>query len=160
MLRIIDARWMDHLQEMDYLKEGIGLRAMGQRDPLVEYKNEAYDMFAELVQAVNEDFLRTIMHIQVVVEPEPELAPLLRNVNYSAPTESSIFAGAVEAAAAAGCRRAVTGPDRRGSRGRREAARRSRSSRTRKTRGPTWAATIRARAAAARSTRSATEPNA
>jgi len=87
---------------MDYLKEGIGLRAMGQRDPIVEYKNEAYDMFAELVQAVNEDFLRTLMHIQFVVEPEPEPSPLLRNVNYSAPTESSIFAGAVEAAAAAG----------------------------------------------------------
>ena len=45
MLRVIDTRWMDHLQEMDYLKEGIGLRAMGQRDPLVEYKTEAYDMF-------------------------------------------------------------------------------------------------------------------
>ncbi len=102
MLRIIDARWMDHLQEMDYLKEGIGLRAMGQRDPIIEYKNEAYDMFAGLVQAVNEDFLRTLMHIQFVVEPEPELSPLLRNVNYSAPTESSIFAGALEAAAAAG----------------------------------------------------------
>ena len=80
MLRVIDTRWMDHLQEMDYLKEGIGLRAMGQRDPLVEYKNEAYDMFGGLVAAINEDFLRTIMHIQVVVEPEPEPAPSLRNV--------------------------------------------------------------------------------
>ncbi len=49
MLRVIDTRWMDHLLEMDYLKDGIGLRAMGQRDPLVEYKNEAYDMFAGLV---------------------------------------------------------------------------------------------------------------
>jgi len=102
MLRIIDARWMDHLQEMDYLKEGIGLRAMGQRDPAIEYKNEAYDMFAGLVQAVNEDFLRTLMHMQVVIEPEPEPMPALRNATYSAPTESSIFAGAVEAANAAG----------------------------------------------------------
>ncbi len=51
MLRVIDTRWMDHLLEMDYLREGIGLRAMGQRDPLVEYKTEAYDMFAALVQA-------------------------------------------------------------------------------------------------------------
>jgi len=106
MLRIIDARWMDHLQEMDYLKEGIGLRAMGQRDPITEYKNEAYDMFAGLVQAVNEDFLRTLMHIEVVIEPEPEPSPVLRNVNYSAPTESSIFASAAQAAAAAG----VSGP--------------------------------------------------
>ncbi len=105
MLRIIDARWMEHLQEMDYLKEGIGLRAMGQRDPKVEYKNEAYDMFAGMVQGVNEDFLRTVMHMQVVIE-EAEPAPALRNVNYSAPSESTIFAGAAEAAAAVG----VSGP--------------------------------------------------
>ena len=50
MLRVIDTRWMDHLQEMDYLKDGIGLRAMGQRDPLVEYKSEAFDMFGGLVR--------------------------------------------------------------------------------------------------------------
>ena len=68
MLRVIDTRWMDHLLEMDYLREGIGLRAMGQRDPLVEYKGEAYEMFSTLVQAINEDFLRTILHIEVVVE--------------------------------------------------------------------------------------------
>jgi len=102
MLRIIDARWMEHLQEMDYLKEGIGLRAMGQRDPKVEYKNEAYDMFAGMVEGVNEDFLRTIMHLQVVIEAEPEPAPVLRNVNYSAPSESTIFAGAAGAASAVG----------------------------------------------------------
>ena len=66
---------------------------MGQRDPITEYKNEAYDMFSGLVQSVDEDFLRTLMHIQVVVETEPEQTPLLRNVNYSAPSESSIFAG-------------------------------------------------------------------
>jgi len=100
MLRIIDTRWMDHLQEMDYLKEGIGLRAMGQRDPLVEYKNEAYDMFSGLVQSITEDFLRTIMHIQVVIEAEPEPAPTLRNVSYTSADESSIFAGAQAAAAA------------------------------------------------------------
>ena len=47
MLRIIDTRWMAHLQEMDYLKTGIGLRAFGQRDPLVEYKNEAYSAFQQ-----------------------------------------------------------------------------------------------------------------
>ncbi len=101
MLRIIDARWMEHLQEMDYLKEGIGLRAMGQRDPKVEYKNEAYDMFAGMVQGINEDFLRTVMHIQVIVE-EHEAASALRNVSYSAPSESTIFAGAAQAAAAVG----------------------------------------------------------
>jgi len=101
MLRVIDTRWMDHLQEMDYLKEGIGLRAMGQRDPIVEYKAEAYEMFSALVQQVNEDFLRTLMHIQVVVEPEPEPVASLTNVSYSAPSESSIFGSAAQVAAAA-----------------------------------------------------------
>ncbi|MGV8083157.1 MAG: preprotein translocase subunit SecA [Coriobacteriia bacterium] len=98
MLRVIDTRWMNHLQEMDYLKEGIGLRAMGQRDPLVEYKRDAYEMFAALVNQINEDFLRTVMHIQIVFEPVPETAPVLSAANYSAPTESSIFSGATAAA--------------------------------------------------------------
>jgi preprotein translocase subunit SecA len=98
MLRVIDTRWMDHLQEMDYLKEGIGLRAMGQRDPLVEYKAEAYEMFIGLVQAINEDFLRTVMHIEVVFEPEPETASAFAGASYSGPAEASIFAGAAAAA--------------------------------------------------------------
>ena len=101
MLRVIDTRWMDHLQEMDYLKDGIGLRAMGQRDPLVEYKTEAYEMFGGLVAAINEDFLRTLLHIEVVFEPEPQ-TPSLSAANYSAPSESSIFAGAAAAADAFG----------------------------------------------------------
>ncbi len=96
MLRVLDTRWMDHLLEMDYLKEGIGLRAMGQRDPIVEYKSEAYDMFANLVGSVKEDFLRTVMHIEVVREFEPE--PVVHDVSYTAPSEASIFAGAVQAA--------------------------------------------------------------
>ncbi len=99
MLRVIDTRWMNHLLEMDYLKEGIGLRAMGQRDPLVEYKAEAYEMFRALVGEINIDFLRTIMHIQVVREPVQE-TPLAGSVSYSAPSEQSIFAGAVQQAAA------------------------------------------------------------
>ncbi len=100
MLRIIDTRWMEHLLEMDYLKDGIGLRAMGQRDPLIEYKSEAYNMFGDLVGSINEDFLRTIMRIQVVREPAPE--PQIKDVSYTAPSESTIFKGAVDAAAHAG----------------------------------------------------------
>ncbi len=102
MLRVIDTRWMDHLQEMDYLKEGIGLRSVGQRDPLIEYKSEAYNMFTELVAGINEDFLRTVMHIQVVVEAEPEPVAALSRASYSAPSESSIFHGATAAADAFG----------------------------------------------------------
>ena len=60
MLRIIDTRWMAHLQEMDYLKTGIGLRAFGQRDPLVEYKNEAYNAFQNLTSSMYDDYLRTL----------------------------------------------------------------------------------------------------
>ncbi|NTW28684.1 MAG: preprotein translocase subunit SecA [Coriobacteriia bacterium] len=102
MLRVIDTRWMDNLQEMDYLKEGIGLRAMGQRDPLVEYKSEAFGMFGALVHSINEDFLRTVMHIEIVFEPAPEMPASLATASYSAPTESSIFAGAAAAADAFG----------------------------------------------------------
>ncbi|MHB1323701.1 MAG: preprotein translocase subunit SecA [Coriobacteriia bacterium] len=98
MLRVIDARWMNHLLEMDYLREGIGLRAIGQRDPLVEYKNEAYEMFKFLVAEVNRDFLRTIMHIQLLQEPAPAAAEVSR-VTYSAPTEATIFGGARQQAA-------------------------------------------------------------
>ena len=103
MLRVIDTRWMEHLLEMDYLKDGIGLRAMGQRDPLTEYKGEAFEMFRGLVVQINEDFLRTLMHIQVVRKPsEDEPAEDIKNVAYSAPSEQSIFKGAVQAADAAG----------------------------------------------------------
>ena len=101
MLRVIDTRWMDHLQEMDYLKEGIGLRSVGQRDPLVEYKTEAYEMFGALVGSINEDFLRTLMHMEIVFEPEPETVSLT-GANYSAPSESSIFGGATAAVDAFG----------------------------------------------------------
>ncbi|MBA4370943.1 MAG: preprotein translocase subunit SecA, partial [Coriobacteriaceae bacterium] len=94
MLRVIDARWMDHLLEMDYLREGIGLRAVGQRDPLVEYKQEAYEMFGSLVGVINEDFLRTIMHVELIRETAPR-APV-REVAYTAPSEDTIFAGAAK----------------------------------------------------------------
>ena len=61
MLRIIDTAWIGHLPEMDYLKSGIGLRAMGHRDPLVEYKQEAYQAFGEMTESIYEDFLRTLL---------------------------------------------------------------------------------------------------
>ncbi|MDO8915792.1 MAG: preprotein translocase subunit SecA [Coriobacteriia bacterium] len=97
MLNVIDRKWLDHLNELDYLREGIGLRAMGQRDPVVEYKNEAFDMFAAMVGGINEDFLRTIFHIAVVQEPVMQSAAA-REVSYTAPSESSIFTGAVATA--------------------------------------------------------------
>ncbi|MGN1361772.1 MAG: preprotein translocase subunit SecA [Eggerthellaceae bacterium] len=90
MLRIIDTRWMAHLSEMDYLKAGIHLRAYGQRDPLVEYKQEAYLAFQNLTGGMYEDFLRTLLRLQVAVTPaQPDDDPQpLRNVSYSNPEAS------------------------------------------------------------------------
>ena len=101
MLRVIDTRWMAYLQEMDYLKTGIGLRGFGQRDPLVEYKGEAYAAFAELVSTMYEDFLRTILRLEVVVKPAPqqaapadEIPDQLRGARYSGPAEADGARGA------------------------------------------------------------------
>ena len=108
MLRVIDTRWMAYLQEMDYLKTGIGLRGVGQRDPLVEYKSEAYAAFTELVNTMYEDFLRTILRIELVREPAPapdaDAEPEeLRGASYSGPREvDGDQGGARRAAAPAG----------------------------------------------------------
>jgi preprotein translocase subunit SecA len=81
MLRTIDIRWMDHLQAMDDLKEGIGLRAYGQNDPLVAYKIEAYQMFKEMRDGINEEVVRELAKIRVVVEEEVVQRPRIRNVS-------------------------------------------------------------------------------
>jgi preprotein translocase subunit SecA len=99
MLSIIDQRWREHLYEMDYLQEGINLRAMGQRDPLTEWQREGYDMFGQMIAAISDDFIRYVMHLDVVVENAPQ--PELRNVQYSAPEDPSGDAGGGMQAAAA-----------------------------------------------------------
>jgi preprotein translocase subunit SecA len=70
LLSVIDNRWREHLYEMDYLQEGIGLRAVGQRDPLVEYKREGFDMFLQMQETIKEDFARYIFHIEAVREDQ------------------------------------------------------------------------------------------
>jgi preprotein translocase subunit SecA len=70
MLQVIDSQWKDHLQGMDYLKEGIGLRGYGQRDPLIEYKKESYDMFQAMMDRIEEDSVRYLFLIQPVVQEE------------------------------------------------------------------------------------------
>lgn len=88
MLRVLDTRWMNHLSEMDYLKAGIGLRGFGQRDPLVEYKQEAYSAFGALVDCIYEDFLRTMLNLDleaIISVKEESLA--YQNVQYSGPEE-------------------------------------------------------------------------
>ncbi|HUQ62179.1 MAG TPA: preprotein translocase subunit SecA [Acidimicrobiales bacterium] len=98
MLAIIDQRWREHLYEMDYLQEGINLRAMGQKDPLTEWQREGYDMFTQMMDAVADDFVKYVMHLDVVVE-QPT-APDVRNVQYSAPEDPSETSGALVQAAA------------------------------------------------------------
>ena len=72
LLSVIDNRWREHLYEMDYLQEGIGLRAVGQRDPLVEYQREGYDMYIQMQGAIKEDFARYIFHVEAVQENEQQ----------------------------------------------------------------------------------------
>lgn len=81
---------MGHLQDMDYLKQGIGLRAYGQLDPLVEYKQEAYSAFKSLTENMYEDFLRTFLRLQMAVEqPLPEQKSALSgSVDYSNPEKN------------------------------------------------------------------------
>ena len=66
MLRIIDQRWREHLEEMDYLQEGINLRAVGQKDPLIEWQREGFEMFGTLMKGIAQDFVKYVMHVQVV----------------------------------------------------------------------------------------------
>lgn len=73
MLRVVDSKWMDHLDAMDALKEGINLRAYGQKNPLVEYKFEAYDMFQEMIDSIKRTTVTFLYHIQVTYsKPVPE----------------------------------------------------------------------------------------
>ncbi len=70
LLEIIDQRWQEHLYDMDYLQQGIGLRGVAQMDPLVAYKNEAFELFGELMNSVWYDFARLIFHVQVTIQDE------------------------------------------------------------------------------------------
>ncbi len=95
-LRIMDSRWMAHLQDMDYLRTGIGLRAYGQRDPLTEYREEAYQAFSSMTSSMYEDYLRTLLRLQIAATPpeQPEETdqsadPLAgKHVSYSNPEQA------------------------------------------------------------------------
>ncbi len=82
MLSVIDQHWREHLYEMDYLQEGINLRAMGQKDPLSEWQREGFDMFEAMMGTVDEEFVRYVFHVQVMVDDSPTAD--VRNVQYSA----------------------------------------------------------------------------
>ena len=88
MLSVIDRKWRDHLYEMDYLKEGIGLRAMAQRDPLVEYQREGYGMFIDMMAGIREEAVQFLFNIELKqAEPQVEVqAP--QQLTFSAPDEN------------------------------------------------------------------------
>jgi preprotein translocase subunit SecA len=72
LLQVIDSQWKDHLLEMDHLKEGIGLRGYGQKDPLIEYKKEGFEMFQSMLDRIEEDAVRYLFLIQPVIDqPAP-----------------------------------------------------------------------------------------
>ena len=72
LLKVIDRKWMDHIDDMDQLRQGIGLQAYGQRDPLVEYKMAGFDMFDEMISAIQEDTIRLLFHVKVEQKVERE----------------------------------------------------------------------------------------
>jgi preprotein translocase subunit SecA len=115
LLQIIDERWREHLYDMDYLREGIGLRGIAQIDPLVAYKNEAYELFGDLINSIWVDYARLIFNVQVQIDgqnggggapaPVPTFAAAGNptrpaRVSYSGGT-AAMGAGAIAAAAAA-----------------------------------------------------------
>jgi preprotein translocase subunit SecA len=75
LLTTVDRKWREHLYEMDYLKEGIGLRAMAQRDPLVEYQREGYDMFIGMLDGLKEESVGLLFNAQVQATPAATVAP-------------------------------------------------------------------------------------
>ncbi len=78
-LRVVDGKWMGHLDAMDQLRHGIGLRAYGQRDPLIEYKHEAYEMFNMMIEEIHEDIVRYVYHVTFVEKPKEERKDMVEN---------------------------------------------------------------------------------
>ncbi|HLH66843.1 MAG TPA: preprotein translocase subunit SecA [Solirubrobacteraceae bacterium] len=105
LLEIIDHRWQEHLYDMDYLQQGIGLRGVAQMDPLVAYKNEAFELFGELMNSIWYDFARLIFHVQVAIHDEngmPIPPPGARRSRPSAAQSSATGGGRVTYSGGAG----------------------------------------------------------
>ncbi|WP_040293809.1 preprotein translocase subunit SecA [Acetonema longum] len=74
MLKVVDGKWMDHLDAMDMLRQGIGLRAYGQKNPLIEYKIEAYDMFQQMIENIQQDIVRYIFRVNLLTQADDRLS--------------------------------------------------------------------------------------
>jgi len=117
MLQIVDTQWKDHLYSLDHLKEGIGLRGYGQRDPLVEYKKESFDLFLAMKERVDEEIVRYLWWLRPMIsEGGDPAAPVVRTPRRPAPVspspQSLIFNNPSESAPAfgAGGERPATAP--------------------------------------------------
>ncbi len=112
MLQIVDAQWKDHLYSLDHLKEGIGLRGYGQKDPLVEYKRESFDLFQAMKERIDEETVKYLWRLRPIV-PDPDAAPARRPagqrtaaLTFNDPGDSvPAFAGAAAVAAGGPARR-------------------------------------------------------
>jgi preprotein translocase subunit SecA len=101
ILQIVDRRWREHLENMDYLREGVHLRAMAQKDPLVEYRHEGHGMFEELGGAIREEVVLSLFHVQLAPEAAPRLEPERVDGKVSYEHESSAGADVIAGAATA-----------------------------------------------------------
>ena len=91
LLSVLDRKWREHLYEMDYLQEGIGLRAMAQRDPLVEYQREGYELFSAMMDGIKEELVGLLFHVEVSVEPNDEDgSPVIAAPGLDAPTPAEV----------------------------------------------------------------------
>ena len=97
LLKVMDQKWMSHIDDMDILRDGIGLQAYGQKDPLVEYKIAAYEMFQDMMRSIQEETVRVLYQIKLEqkVEREQVAKPLATNRDESADPERSISSATV-----------------------------------------------------------------
>jgi preprotein translocase subunit SecA len=99
-IRTLDTLWMNHLDEIDYLRQGIGLRGYGQRDPLIEYKKEAFGMFSRLMESVRKTFLLTVLRLEVQqVAPLPSPIVAAENLQLKGASDNESHFGGTEASA-------------------------------------------------------------
>ena len=101
MLNIIDAQWKDHLLALDHLKQGIGLVGYGQKDPLVEYKKESFDLFQAMLDRIDTTTIRSLFNLQVVSEQAPDELQRRRaarrsSMNFTGPNQGAAAAGEEE----------------------------------------------------------------
>ena len=91
LLKVIDRKWMDHIDDMDQLREGIGLQAYGQRDPVVEYRMAGFEMFNDMTKAIQEETTGALFHVQVEQKIEKEEAPKITGTNKDAEVEKKPY---------------------------------------------------------------------